>query len=59
MLKIRVIPTLLIRDRDLVKSLKFKNHIYVGDPINTLKIFNEKNVTKYLFMMYLTINHNQ
>ena len=43
MLRVRVIPTLLIKERDLVKSLNFQNYIYVGDPINTIKIFNEKN----------------
>lgn len=42
MLRVRVIPTLLIKERDLVKSLNFQNYIYVGDPINTIKIFNEK-----------------
>jgi len=58
MLKIRVIPTLLIRDRDLVKSLKFKNHIYVGDPINTLKIFNEKKCDE-IFIYDVSDNKSQ
>lgn len=44
MRRIRVIPVLLIQNGGLVKSVKFKNHKYVGDPINAVKIFNEKEV---------------
>ncbi len=44
MRRIRVIPSLLIRNGGLVKSIKFKDHQYVGDPINAVKIFNEKEV---------------
>ena len=42
MLKPRVIPILLIKNRDLVKSLQFDDHLYVIDPINTIRLFNEK-----------------
>lgn len=38
----RVIPTLLIDDGNLVKTIKFKRPNYLGDPINAIKIFNEK-----------------
>lgn len=44
MRRIRVIPTLLISNNGLVKGKKFKNHQYVGDPINAVKIFNDKEV---------------
>ncbi len=44
MKRIRVIPVLLLHDKGLVKSLKFKNYKYVGDPINAVRIFNEKEV---------------
>ena len=44
MRRIRVIPSLLIQQGGLVKSIKFKNHTYIGDPINAVKIFNEKEV---------------
>ena len=44
MRNIRVIPVLLLTEGKLVKSLKFKNYKYVGDPINTVKIFNDKEV---------------
>ena len=44
MLKKRIIPILQLKDDELVKSIKFKNHKYVGDPINAVRIFNEKKV---------------
>lgn len=44
MRNIRVIPVLLIQDGGLVKSVKFRNYKYVGDPINAVKIFNDKEV---------------
>jgi len=44
MLKPRLIPSLLIEDGLVVKTTKFKNPKYIGDPINTVKIFNEKKV---------------
>jgi len=50
MLRTRVIPTLLIKDRGLYKGVKFKNHKYVGDPINTVKIFNEKEVDEIVLL---------
>jgi cyclase len=42
--RIRVIPVLLIHQRGLVKSVKFKDYKYVGDPMNAVRIFNEKEV---------------
>lgn len=44
MKRIRVIPTLLLHKGGLVKSVKFAKYTYVGDPINAVKIFNEKEV---------------
>ncbi len=44
MLRPRIIPSLLIHDKGLVKTVHFKNPKYVGDPINAVKIFNEKEV---------------
>lgn len=38
----RVIPVLLIKNRQLVKTVRYKNARYVGDPINAIRIFNEK-----------------
>jgi cyclase len=42
MLRPRIIPCLLIHDGGLVKTVGFSDHKYVGDPINAVKIFNEK-----------------
>ena len=50
MKRVRVIPTLLIQDSGLVKSVKFSNHKYVGDPINAVKIFNEKEVDEIVIL---------
>ncbi|MFK7848609.1 MAG: AglZ/HisF2 family acetamidino modification protein [Rhodothermales bacterium] len=41
---VRVIPTLLLKDGGVVKTKKFSNHTYVGDPVNAVKIFNEKEI---------------
>lgn len=40
--RIRIIPALLLMNEGLYKTIKFKDPKYVGDPINTVKIFNEK-----------------
>lgn len=42
MLRPRIIPCLLVHDGGLVKTVGFKEPKYVGDPINAVKIFNEK-----------------
>ncbi|WP_418637675.1 AglZ/HisF2 family acetamidino modification protein [Winogradskyella sp.] len=44
MLRPRIIPSLLVHENGLVKTVNFKNSKYVGDPINAVKIFNEKEV---------------
>ena len=41
MFRPRLIPVLLLQNNALVKSVKFKNHNYIGDPINAVKIFND------------------
>jgi imidazole glycerol-phosphate synthase subunit HisF len=50
MLKTRIIPTLLLKNGGLVKGVNFKSHNYVGDPINAVKIFNEKEVDELIFL---------
>jgi cyclase len=42
MRRTRVIPALLLRGRDLVKTTSFTDPVYVGDPINTVRLFSEK-----------------
>lgn len=44
MLRNRVVPVLLVKDHGLVKTTKFADPKYVGDPINAIRIFNEKEV---------------
>ena len=48
MLNPRIIPCLLIHNKGLVKTVKFKEPKYVGDPINAVKIFNEKKVDELI-----------
>ena len=50
MLRYRIIPTLLLRKGGLVKSKQFKNPVYIGDPINAVKIFNEKEVDELIIL---------
>jgi cyclase len=50
MLKTRVIPVLLLRDGALVKTVRFKKFNYVGDPCNTVRIFNELEVDELIFL---------
>ena len=50
MLKTRVIPCLLLKDGGLVKTIRFSDPKYVGDPINTIKIFNDKEVDELLLL---------
>lgn len=50
MLRHRVIPTLLLRNGGLVKTQKFADPRYVGDPLNAIRIFNEKEVDELLVL---------
>lgn len=50
MMRKRVIPCLLLQDRGLVKTVKFKNPKYVGDPVNAIRIFNEKEVDELVLL---------
>lgn len=49
MLRVRIIPVLLLRNKGLVKTVKFKDPKYIGDPINAVKIFNDKEVDELVF----------
>ena len=50
MLRSRIIPCLLIHNGGLVKTINFKDHKYVGDPLNAVKIFNEKNADELVVL---------
>jgi cyclase len=49
MLRPRIIPSLLLHNKGLVKTVNFKSPKYVGDPINVVRIFNEKQVDELAF----------
>jgi cyclase len=49
-IKTRVIPVLLLKDKGLVKTVKFAAPRYIGDPINSVRIFNEKEVDELVFL---------
>ncbi|MBI5686982.1 MAG: imidazole glycerol phosphate synthase subunit HisF [Verrucomicrobia bacterium] len=49
----RIIPVLLLKGEGLVKGTRFKDHKYVGDPINAVRIFNDKNADE-LFLLDIT-----
>ena len=55
----RVIPCLLLRGRGLVKGIRFKDYRYVGDPINAVHIFNEKEVDELAFMDITATEENR
>lgn len=46
----RVIPVLLLRRRGLYKTVKFKDPVYVGDPLNTVRLFNEKEANEIVVL---------
>jgi cyclase len=50
MFRPRVIPVLLLKDYVLVKSVKFKNYNYIGDPINAVKMFNDFEADELVFL---------
>ena len=50
MLRSRIIPCLLIQNNGLVKTVNFSNPKYVGDPINAVRIFNEKEVDELVVL---------
>ncbi|MBA3662170.1 MAG: imidazole glycerol phosphate synthase subunit HisF [Gammaproteobacteria bacterium] len=50
MLRTRVIPCLLLKNGQLVKTIRFQKPNYVGDPINIVRIFNTKEVDEVIFL---------
>jgi cyclase len=50
MLRPRIIPCILVHDKGLVKTVNFSNPKYVGDPINAVRIFNEKEVDELIVL---------
>jgi cyclase len=50
MLRSRVIPCLLLRGNGLVKTRRFKDPVYIGDPVNAIRIFSEKEVDELVIL---------
>ena len=48
MLRKRIIPILLLREKSLVKTIKFKKFQYIDDPLNTIRMFNEFEVDQLI-----------
>lgn len=55
----RVIPSLLLHEGGLVKTVRFSQPRYIGDPINTVRIFNEKEVDELLIFDIDATVHNR
>ena len=59
MLRTRVRPCLLLKNESLVKTVKFKEYNYIGDPINTVRIFNELEVDELIFLDIFASKENR
>lgn len=59
MLRPRVIPALLLKGQGLVKTVKFRDPKYLGDPINIVRIFNDKEVDELIFLDITATNENR
>lgn len=59
MLRTRVIPSLLLKGEGLVKTSRFKNPKYVGDPVNAIKIFNDKEVDELVLLDISATNQSK
>lgn len=59
MIRPRVIPALLLQDKGLVKTVKFKDPVYLGDPINIVRIFNDKEVDELILLEITATNENR
>ena len=60
MIKPRIIPCLLLDNQDLVKTIKFSKKKYIGDPLNTLRIFNELEADELIILdIYASKNNKE
>ena len=59
MFRPRIIPVLLLKNLGLVKSIQFKNHQYIGDPINAVKLFNDLKADELVFLDILASKQNR
>ena len=59
MLQTRIIPCLLLKDNSLVKTVNFKKPTYIGDPVNTARIFNELEVDELVLLDISATTNNR
>lgn len=59
MLATRLIPCLLMSNGALVKTVRFKNPTYVGDPVNAVRIFNQKEVDELILLDIEATTHKR
>jgi len=59
MFRPRVIPVLLLKGQGLVKSVRFKDYRYIGDPINAVKLFNDMNADELAFLDIMANRENR
>lgn len=59
MFRPRVMPVLLLKNRGLVKTERFKNERYIGDPINAVRIFNDSKADELIFLDILASKENR
>jgi cyclase len=57
--RVRIIPVLTVDKEKLVKTVKFKKPNYIGDPINAVKIFNEKEVDEIVLLDITATKQNR
>jgi imidazole glycerol-phosphate synthase subunit HisF len=55
----RIIPVLLLRDKGLVKTIRFRDFRYIGDPINAVRIFNDLKADELVFLDIGASNENR
>jgi len=55
----RIIPCLLLKNKGLVKTVRFKDPTYIGDPINAVKIFNDKQADELVFLDITATSENR
>lgn len=58
MLKVRAMPCLLLQHSKLVKTVKFRNPAYIGDPVNAVRIYNGKEVDELIFLDIMATREN-
>ena len=59
MKRVRVIPVLTVDNEKLVKTIRFKKPNYIGDPINAVKIFNNKEVDEIVLLDITATQENR